>query len=108
VQKARLKLLAKKAILISDTVTFFRRAISRDGVKYAPKSFQALLAMPEPANASKLHLYVGPTVWMRSRIPADAEVIAEVGSSRKAAVKCPCRHVGVRNTSRRLRRCSSS
>jgi hypothetical protein len=30
--KARLKLLAKKALLISDKVTFCGRAISRDGV----------------------------------------------------------------------------
>jgi hypothetical protein len=42
VQQARLRMHAKKATLISDTVTFCGRIISRDGVKYSPKSFQAL------------------------------------------------------------------
>jgi Reverse transcriptase (RNA-dependent DNA polymerase) len=59
VQQARLKLYANKVTLISDTVTICGRIISRDGVKYSPKSFQALLDMPEPANASELHQYLG-------------------------------------------------
>jgi RNase H-like domain found in reverse transcriptase len=98
VQQARLKLHARKATLISETVMFCRRIISRDGVKYSPKSFQALLDMPAPTNASELHQYLGSASWMRSHIPAYAErvaplqvllreVIAEVGSSRKSTVK---------------------
>jgi Reverse transcriptase (RNA-dependent DNA polymerase) len=113
VQQARLKLHAKKATLISDTVTFCGRIISRDGVKYSPKSFQALLDMPAPTNASELHQYLGATSWMRSHIPAYAERVAPLQVLLReviASVRLESRRskylysrVGVRNTSRSLR-----
>jgi hypothetical protein len=118
-EQAGLKLHAKKATLTSDSVHFCGRIVSAEGVKFAPKNFEALLNMQAPKTASELHQYLGAARWMRSHIPAYAErvaplqsllasVIADVGAKQRALRKWRSRQCGLPHIRNALTICRSS
>jgi hypothetical protein len=68
VQLAGLKLHVHKATLITESINFCGRIVSKNGEQFVPRTLDALQEMPPPATGSELHQYLGATSWMRSSI----------------------------------------
>lgn len=57
VRQNRLKLQAKKTVLVGSSITFCGRIVTEDRVQFWPQSLSALQDMPPPINAYQLQQY---------------------------------------------------
>lgn len=81
---------AKKAQLFAREVSWCGRRITKEGVTYESRNFQALQDMPMPTNAAELQQLLCAVNWMRLAIPAYEELVRPLHElllrkSRKAA-----------------------
>jgi hypothetical protein len=75
-QEHGLKLHASKCVLLSTTVQYCGRMITKDGVRFDPKNMEALQTMQEPQNGADLVQYAAAVNWMRSAIPNYSKRVA--------------------------------
>jgi hypothetical protein len=68
-QEQGLKLHASKCGLFATTVRYCEWLISKDEVRFDPKSMEAVQTMHQPQNGNDLVQYVAAVNWMRSAIP---------------------------------------
>ena len=70
-----IKLSAEKCVLFTRTAEWCGRVLSKDGYGYNPKKIQGLLDLQAPTTARDLYEFVTACGWMRTSIPAFAQLV---------------------------------
>jgi hypothetical protein len=71
-----LKLHASMCVLLSTTVRYCWRLVTKDGVRFDRNNMEALQTVHEPQNGADLVQYVAAVNWMRSAIPNYSKSVA--------------------------------
>jgi len=82
-----IKVHAEKCNLFTRKATFCGRIITKEGVQYHPRNFDALVNMQKPTKADELQQLLCATNWMRNSIPDYAKVIAPLHDLMESAYK---------------------
>jgi RNase H-like domain found in reverse transcriptase len=75
-QEHGLKPHVSKCVLLTSTVRYCGRLITKDGVRLDPKNMEALQTMQEPQNGADLVQYVAAVYCIRSAIPNYSKRVA--------------------------------
>jgi len=60
----------------SKEITWCRRNISVEGIKFDPEMIESLFSLPEPENVANLQKFLCAANWIRSSIPEYAMMVA--------------------------------